>query len=182
MQNESYRYNAKRNPFRLLSALADDKKSVVLPSPGQIDSIQQKALAKDKPSNSKLADRYTSEIASVSKMKEYENVVSKQREALMKENRTLREKFSEDVLEARKLERNVSVISQTISEFLQILQGQSETVADMHQAGKVATEQLKQVEQNLELTITRTETHSKTMVSIIFVMTLLILLLDYFAP
>jgi DNA repair ATPase RecN len=177
MQNESFKY-ASRNPFRLLTSIKESKEKIEI---SLVDSKVKEQLKVNPPAK-KIADRYTSEIASVSKMKEYDNVALKQREALLQENKVLREKFSEDVQEARKIERNVAVISQTIGEFLQILQSQSETVSDMHQAGKEATDQLKKVDENLDLTIKRTESHSNMMISIIGIMTVLILLLDYFTP
>ena len=177
MQNESYKYT-NRNSFRLLTS-TDGSKEVF-----QISSIDSKVKdqIKNNQSAKKMADRYTSEIASVSKMKEYNGIALRQREALLQENKSLREKFSEDVQEARKIERSVAVISQTIGEFLQLLQSQSETVSEMHEAGKESTEQLKKVDENLDLTIKRTESHSKMMISIIGIMTVLILLLDYLTP
>lgn len=177
MQNESHKF-ASRDPSRLLTSTEGSKHKFEI---SLIDS-KKKEQIKVNPPVKNITDRYTSEIASVSKMKEYDNIALKQREALLQENKALREKFCEDVQEARKIERNVAVISQTIGEFLQILQSQSETVSDMHQAGKEATHQLKQVDENLDLTIKRTESHSKMMITIIGIMTALILLLDYFTP
>ena len=91
----------------------------------------------------------------------------------------MRDKFSEEVLEAGKLEKTVSSISHMISEFLQILESQSETVQDMHAAGKNATEQVEQTDKQLALTLERSQSHNTNMIIIIMSAAILLLLLDY---
>ena len=129
-----------------------------------------------------IGDRYSAEVASVSKMKEYEMVATRQREVLFHENRSLREKFSEELEEAITLEKNVSKISSMITEFLQILQSQSEAVQDVHNAGLDAVQQVQQTEDELALTIKRTDSHNNMMFLLIGIFSIVLILLDYLSP
>ena len=129
-----------------------------------------------------LGDRYSAEIASVSKMKEYEMVATRQREILFNENKSLREKFSEEIEEAISLEQNVSKISSLITEFLQILQSQSDAVQDVYNAGVDAAQHVQQTEDELALTIKRTDSHVNMMFIIIAVFSIVLILLDYLSP
>ena len=142
---------------------------------------EEKIKVKAEVKNS-LAERLESEITTFSKMKEYEDIANKQKEDLFKENKRMRVKFSEGVQEAKNLERKISGISNMISEFLQILQSQSESVLDIHSNSKEATTQVKQTEGELKLTIDRTKSTTNMLISIILVFTLLLLLIDFFSP
>ena len=122
-----------------------------------------------------------SEVASVSKLKEYNMIATSQKDKLFSENKSLRAKFNEDILEAVKLEKTVTNISLMISEFLQILKTQSETVQDVHLAGKDATNQVDQTDEQLALTIQRTDSHSTVVLVIVIFFSFVLLFVDYWS-
>ena len=120
MQRKASKYGRIR-PSRLLAS--SSKQAKILNS--LTSDYQQDSDSKNKANaarSKELGERYSNEVASVSRMKEYELLATRQREVLFNENKNLREKFSEDVQEAISLEKNISKISSMISEFLQILQ------------------------------------------------------------
>ena len=180
MQRKASKYGRIR-PSRLLAS--SSKQAKILNS--LTSDYQQDSDSKNKANaarSKELGERYSNEVASVSRMKEYELLATRQREVLFNENKNLREKFSEDVQEAISLEKNISKISSMISEFLQILQTQSETVQDVHSAGRDANNQVEQTEEELALTIKRTESYTNTIFLMLAVFTVLLLLLDYLSP
>jgi len=183
MQSTQQKYSPSKS-FRLLTTskqfkgLLQSCTNVKKPEEDSSDKNCSKQFAVGK----QIAERYESEIATLSKMKEYKDISSKQKDKLFHQNRMMRQKFSEEVLEAKKLEKTVSTISCMISEFLEILQSQSETVKDMHKAGKDATAHVEQVDEELVLTIQRTQSHSSMMISIIVFFSVLLILIDYLTP
>jgi len=184
MQNEYQKYFPKRTSRLLTSSLKQFKslsKFQGTPNLQQKD-FDDSEIAKHLLMGKQIAERYESEIATISKMKEYTDISLTQKEKLFQQNRQMRHKFSEEVLEAKKLENTVSTISSMISEFLEILQSQSETVQDMHKAGKDATAHVEQVDEELVLTIQRTQSHSTMMISVIVFFSILLIFLDYLTP
>lgn len=129
-----------------------------------------------------MIERHSSAIASVSKLREYDAIANTQRKMLLKENKSLRDRFNEDVLEARKLESTVTSISNMIYEFLQVLETQSAHVKDVHLAGKGTTMQVELTDEQLLLTVKRTQSHSFTMITLIMILSALLLTVDFFSP
>ena len=119
MQRKVSKYG-KIRPCKLLTSSTRQAKILnsLQTNPSQKPSNEEKTRML----GNRLGDRYSAEVASVSKMKEYEMVATRQKEVLFNENRNLREKFSEELKEAITLESNVTNISNSITEFLQILQ------------------------------------------------------------
>ena len=179
MQRKVSKYG-KIRPCKLLTSSTRQAKILnsLQTNPSQKPSNEEKTRML----GNRLGDRYSAEVASVSKMKEYEMVATRQKEVLFNENRNLREKFSEELKEAITLESNVTKISNSITEFLQILQSQSETVQDVHRSGVDAIEQVQQTEDELALTVKRADSYNNMMFLIIMVFSVVLILLDYLSP
>ena len=173
MQNESEKYSPRRSLMLLSSTKTGYKIPPEIPNKVKKDKIDNNTQI------TPILERYESEITSISKMKEYKEIAKEQKESLFKENKNLKIKFSESLLETKKLEKSVSSVSNMISEFLQILQNQNETVVDMYSNTKDATDQIKQTENELILTIQRTKSHSNNLIGIILFFTVLLIFLDY---
>lgn len=202
MQKERKKYH--RNPFILISS-ADSNKFIIpnfkessqsssnqdINSKNRMDktssvtktSQEMNTVDTSKTSLPKsFAERYESEIAPPSKMKEYESVAANHKAALLKETRQLRDKFSEEMQEANKMEQTVVGISGMLEEFVRILQLQSDSIEDVHGASKAATKHVEDTSEQLLLTIERSQSHQRTMVLLTVVLGLLLLLLDFLTP
>ena len=106
MQAERRKYSS-RNPFKLLTGSGavsttqlqfgkpEKQTSRQIPLEASGQNYQPQTLVQKS-----FSDRYESEIAPPSKMKEYSEIAQKHKELFNKENKVLREKFSEEVLEA----------------------------------------------------------------------------------
>eukprot|EP01041_Mallomonas_annulata_P006118 gene6118-12385_t len=129
-----------------------------------------------------FAERYESEVAAPSKMKEYQIIASKHKISLLKETKQLHEKFSEDRKQAHQMEATVGSISSMLEEFARIIQQQSENVLDIHHASKTATEHVKDTGNQLLLTIERSQSNRRNMVMLIIGLAVLLLLLDFLTP
>mmetsp|Transcript_4606 Transcript_4606/g.4731 ORF Transcript_4606/g.4731 Transcript_4606/m.4731 type:complete len:335 (-) Transcript_4606:103-1107(-) len=129
-----------------------------------------------------FAERYESEIAPPSKMREYQTIASRHRVSLLKETRQMQEKFSTERKEAHRMEHTVAGISTMLDEFVRILQHQSEHVMDVHDTSKTATDHVKQTSDELQLTIERSQSHRRNMVALTLGLAILLLLLDYITP
>lgn len=198
MQKERKKYH--RNPFLLISSESnkynipnlkdlsidcDDSKSSPLNETSSRSNFEANSSTQFvvKPSLPKsFAERYESEIAPPSKMREYDDLATKHKAILLKETQQLREKFSEEMQEANKMEQTVMGISNMLEEFVRILQLQSDSIEDVHGASKAATKHVEDTSDQLLLTIERSQSHQRAMVSLTIVLALLLLLLDYLTP
>jgi hypothetical protein len=131
------------------------------------------------PLTQSFVDRYEAEIAPPTRLKEYKSIATKHKEILLKESKDLQVQYSEDLKEAHKMEHTVGHISRLLMEFVQILQTQRDSVDDVHVAGKQATDLVKDTDSELQLTIERSESHSRTMVILTVGLAILLLLLDF---
>lgn len=129
-----------------------------------------------------FAERYDDEIAPQSKLKEYKHLTEKHKAICEKDTKMLNAKFSEDVQETMKMETAVEQISYLLSEFVNILQAQSEQVKDLEGTGKVATEHVLDTDKELILTIQRSASHQRNMVFLSVGLAILLLILDYITP
>lgn len=129
-----------------------------------------------------FAQRYIDEIATQSKLKEYESIAHKQKESLLKEARILKVRFSEDIRESQKMERTVSNISSMISEFSQLIEAQSGMVDTIGEVSQDSTASVKSADAELLLTLERSQSHQYSMIFFIVGMSILLLLLDFLTP
>lgn len=134
------------------------------------------------PLTQSFVDRYESEIAPPKKIIEYKSVALKHKENLLKESKNLHKKYSQDLLDANKIENNVTKISNLLFEFVSILQSQREQVDDVNNAGKTTIDYVKDTDNELMLTIERSESHQKAMMMLTVGLALLLLLLDFITP
>jgi hypothetical protein len=135
-----------------------------------------------KPISESFGERYTDEIASVSKLKEYEKMGTKYKSLLLKEAKQLQSKFKEEVVEANRMERTVEGITGMLSEFVQMIQTQSVLVEDVHDQAVDATGYVKQTDEELLLTLQRSQSHSRNMVFLCTILAVMLLALDYITP
>lgn len=182
MQNESEKYSSRQSAKLVSSSKQFAKSSSSVLETSLVYEVSKSSSDLASKQKAILVERYSSEVATVSKLKEYDDVARKQKETLLKENQSLKVKFSQEVLEARQLEKTIVTVSHMISEFIQILHSQSESVQDIHGAGKDATAHVNQVNDELMLTIQRTQSHSSTMILIILSLTVMLIILDYLTP
>jgi len=137
-------------------------------------------------SSSKLsksfADRYEDEIAPQSKLREYKELTERHKVICEKDTKKMNAKFSEDIQETSKMETAVEQISYLLTEFVNILQAQSEQVKDLEGTGKVATEHVLDTDKELILTIQRSASHQRNMVFLTVGLAIMLLILDYITP
>lgn len=129
-----------------------------------------------------FAQRYIDEIASHTKLKEYNSIALKQKDELLKETKILKVKYSEDIQESQKMERTVSNISSLIHEFVQLIDSQSEIVNVIGEVSQDTTESVKNTDKELILTLERSSSHQWSMISFILIMAILLLVLDFLSP
>lgn len=134
------------------------------------------------PVQQSFVDRYESEIAPPKQLKEYHELGLKHKKLLLKESKSLQVQYSTDLLEANKMEVSVQKISNLLLDFVTILQGQREQVDDVNHCGKVTLDFVKDTDDELSLTIQRSESHQRSMVLLTVGLGLLLLLLDYITP
>jgi hypothetical protein len=129
-----------------------------------------------------FAQRYMDEVAPSTKMREYDTIASKQKEALVKEARILKAKFSEEIQESQKMERTVNNISSMISEFVQLIESQSAMVDTIGEVSQDTSASVKSADAELLLTLERSQSHQWSMLLFIAGMACLLLLLDFMSP
>jgi len=132
--------------------------------------------------NPGFADRYTSEIAAPSKMKEYNSFASKHREALLAESKQMSEKFSDDLQEAMQIEHTITGVFDMLNEFVSVLRTQAEMVEDVHDASKAATAHVQETDEQLLLTVQRSKSFQVTTVAFIVGLAFFLLILDALTP
>jgi len=140
------------------------------------------AAAAPAPLTQSFVDRYEAEIAPPVRLKEYQAIARKHKEVLLRESKDLQSQYSDDLKQAHKMESTVGHISRLLTEFVQILQTQRDSVDEVHTAGKQATDLVKDTDHELQLTIERSESHSRTMTLLAVGLALLLLLLDWVTP
>ncbi len=129
-----------------------------------------------------FAERFVDEIAPPSKMREYEQVASQQKDLLLKESKSLQRKFSQEVEQSQRIESTVMSLSNMISEFATLIESQSEIVGDVNDAAKDATHSVKLADQELLATIERSQSYQWSMIGLIFGASFLLILLHFISP
>ena len=129
-----------------------------------------------------FASRYEDEIAPASKINEYKAIGTKHKNSLMKEAYQMQNKFNNDILEAKQVEATVQGISQMLNEFTNILRSQSGYVDELYETAIDATDFVKQADDELQLTIKRSTSHSRNISMLAIGLALLLLLLDFLTP
>ena len=208
MQKEHTRLQLK--PHRLFEALYQDQRQFVdgdmdqltrkagadaqiLPNLHKNGSVStktgsDKATSTSKPSGAQqgedelFAQRYIDEIAPPSKMKEYQAIADQQRSALMKETKNLQARFSEDMLLSLKLEQTVMGISQMVTEFATLLESQSPMVEDIGEVAKDVKASMKSADEELLVTLERTQSQNWNMIILVLTLSVLLLILHVVTP
>ena len=129
-----------------------------------------------------FAQRFIDEIAPPSKMKEYEQVARKQKDILMKESQSLQKKFSDEIQQSQQLESTVMSISSLIADFTTMIESQSEVIGSVEEAAKDATTAVKATDEELLLTLERSQSYQWNMIFLIFALGCLLLLLHFITP
>jgi hypothetical protein len=165
----------------LLDKLDDDEKEKSQKIDKELLLARTKSAAPP-PVQQSFVDRYESEIAPPKQLKEYQELGLKHKKLLLKESKSLQVQYSTDLLETSKMEITVTKISNLLLDFVTILQGQREQVDDVNQCGKITLDFVKDTDDELSLTIQRSESHQRSMVLLTVGLGLLLLLLDYITP
>jgi t-SNARE complex subunit (syntaxin) len=122
------------------------------------------------------------EVAPSKKLREYEAVALRHKDTLLKEAKILKVQFSEDMQHAQSMERTVSDITYMMGEFAQMIGAQSEVVETIGEVSKDSTESVRRTDEELLLTLERTQSHQWSMISLVLGLSVLLLLLDYLSP
>lgn len=144
--------------------------------------VVAKVAASSEVIQASFAERYEGEIASQSKINQYAKLGAKYKSILLKEAKDLQIRFSKDMQEVNKMETTVNNISSMLTEFTRILQSQSDLVAEVHEAAQDATEHVQLTDDQLLLTLERSQSHSRNMVILTVGLGLLLLILDFVTP
>ena len=129
-----------------------------------------------------FVSRYEDEIASAAKIKEYKAIGTKHKESLMKEAYHMQTKFKNDIVEAKQVEQTVEGISNMLTQFTQILRGQTGLVDELYETALDATDFVSQADKELQLTIKRSTSHSRNIMFLALGLAVLLLLLDFITP
>lgn len=159
----------------------DNSKSISVSS-APATPLKEKSKSVPKIVDVSFAQRYADEIAPPAKMKEYENIAQKQRHLLFKETQSLQKRFSQDFEESVRLEQTVLGISSLVAEFASLLDGQSGIVEDIGETAREVTQSVQSADDELLLTIERTQSQQWNMVILLFTLSLLLLTLHVITP
>jgi Fe2+ transport system protein B len=142
---------------------------------------QSKITIEEKLENS-FAQRYIDEIASKTKMKEYQAIAIKEKENLLKEAKILHHKYSTEVIQSQQIENTVMNISSLVSEFATLIQSQSHIVESIGETTEDVSKHVKSTDDELLTTIERSQSHSWNMIVLILFFSFLLLLLHVITP
>lgn len=173
------------NPYRLISPAASSS----MPPSSALDKsqnskqekLQKKASLPIVVSND-FSARYTAEVAPPSKLRDYEQFAMQHRNELFAESKQLSEKYSEELEEATRIEQTAASIASMMNEFVFILRSQSILVEDVHESSKMATQHVKDTDEQLLLTLDRSKTYRTSMIVLIIGMAAFLLFLDFVHP
>lgn len=154
------------------------------------DSMEKDNITKTAKSESSVpktlpqsfVDRYESEIAPPKQLKEYHELGLKHKKLLLKESKSLQIQFSTELIEANKMEITVQKVTNLLLDFVTILQGQREQVDDVNKSSKSTLEYVKDADDELSLTIERSESHQRSMLFLHLGFAFFLLLLDFLSP
>lgn len=186
MQRERERVIALKNPFgwHVAKDILPFDSEPALQSIGTRPSAERGATNTTRstqlPTN--FLDRYESEVAKPETLRKYAHIIAEQKASLLKEAKHLNEVFNEELLSVNSIEATVGDISSMLSDFMGILSEQSDQLGGISQSGKMTTEAVQQTSKELQLTIERTESHSRNIVLLACGLAILLLLLDWITP
>ena len=132
--------------------------------------------------SAKFAERYESEVARPALLRRLDDVAARQKASLLREAAHLTQAFGEELSLATSAEASVENISSMLTDFMGILSEQSEQLGDVSAYGKTTTDSVEQTGKELQLTIDRTESHSRNMALLAVSLALILLLLDFITP
>jgi t-SNARE complex subunit (syntaxin) len=115
-------------------------------------------------------------------MREYEAVAVKQKEVLVKEAKLLKVRYSEDIQESQRMERTMNNIISMISEFAQLIEGQTTNVQNIGEVSLDTTASVKSADAELLLALERSQSHQWSMIGFILGMSFLLIVLDFVTP
>ena len=131
---------------------------------------------------SDFSTRYEDEIASTTKLHTYKLLVDKHRTTLTAEAKVLQSQFHSELIEARQIETSVYNISNLLTEFSSILQGQSTLVTNLYETTSYTSDFITDTEKELRLTLERSKNSSRNMILVALLFSILLLLLDWITP
>ena len=148
-------------------------------------STNQPPVYTPTPTDTVTADfstRYEDEIASTAKLHTYRLLVDKHRTTLTAEAKVLQSQFHSELVEARQIETSVYNISNLLTEFSSILQGQSTLVTNLYETTTYTSDFITDTEKELRLTLERSKNSSRNMILLALLLSVLLLLLDWITP
>jgi hypothetical protein len=141
-----------------------------------------KGRGRDSKLGSDFVRRFEGQICSAETLRQYDSLAAQHKTSLLREAHLLHDRYSEDLLQAREMERSVNQVSTLLTEFATLLASQSETVHTVNEEAKVATSAVLASAGELQTTAERSETHGMSLAYLGFGLALLLLLLDFITP
>ena len=191
MKAEEAKYN--QCPIFLFSKGAARTQSIINATrPKNIDEVEDRATGKpavkreslESKSMPKLdfASRYTSAVAPLTASAKYSDFVQQHKMSLFNEENALKEKFRENAFDIDQIEQNISNISSTLLNFVEILQSQKSDINDVHSAAKETTSHMEEANEELVLALERSRSHNRSMLIVTLALAVILLLLDFITP
>lgn len=192
MQKEQVRIHVK--PCRMFASFYQDSSEQSISLSISEDGERKKLAAKEKSKqaasstnenekeDAKFAERYIDEIAPPAKMREYQAIAEQQRAALFKETQTLQTRFSEDLMVSMQLEKTVMGISKMVTEFASLLESQAPMVEDIGEVAKDVKASMRSADEELLVTLERTQSQNWNMIILTFTLSVLLLFLHFITP
>jgi hypothetical protein len=185
MKRERDRYHL--SPFRLhtvsrLSLIDCERNSSNISSSDREPKLSESKAQRVPAPRTGFADRYVSEVAPPKLLQTYVGFAEQHKQLLERENKELRDRFSEELLEAEEVEKSVQSIAMLMSEFSRMISTQSSDVDFVHQSAKSTADFVKETEAQLDLTIDRSKSSQRNMIIVTVGLAVLLLILDYLTP
>jgi len=193
MQRERERV-CSRGPLRLFSAPSSSSSasSSTPPIPvsyqqkqqqgGLSRAARQKEREKEEEEAKRFAERYESEVAKPSVLRQLDDIVARQKASLLKEATHLSQVFSQELALVTSAESTVESVASMLGDFVALLSEQAEQVEEIAESGKTTTDAVRHTAGELQKTIDRTESHGRNMAFLAIGLALLLLLLDWITP
>lgn len=148
-----------------------------------ISSKSESAVAPSSWSNSlsSVIDRYESEIATTTKRKEYLRISRACEELKLHEAPNLEHRQRQQEEWCKSMEYSLDSLTSLLQDFLHILQQQSEQVQDLYESSVDVHDRVQDSQQELSKTLERNQSHQWNYFLLAVVLSIFLLLLDYFS-
>lgn len=155
---EIFTMNTDQRPFKLVRHVSSTHiNSTPLASEARASVTEAQLRPKAIVIKPSFSERYVAEMGPLDQVKEYKQFAVKHKQNLLAESRQLSLKFGDEMHETARMKETVTDIFAMVSQFASLLQEQSEVVAEVHDNSRVASEQVRDTDQQLLDTLQRSK-------------------------